>query len=317
MDDMRVGLPWPRIPYADWQRTCAFLHLCTQIVGKYRLSHAPWLNHSWHATLYVSPRGLTTGPVPDNDLMVTVSIDVYDASVVAETSDGQRAMFPLEDMSVAAFYDATAALIAQVGGQLDIDGYPNELPDALPFQKDTAKRSYDVEAVRRFHAALVRIEPVFSRFRTGFLGKVSPVHLFWGSFDLAVTRFSGRGAPLHPGGFPNLPDAVTREAYSHEVSSAGFWPGGNGAEEAMFYSYAYPVPEGFSDRAVLPAAAYFDSNLGEFLLPYGAVRTSPDPEKDLMAFLQSTYEAAAETAGWPRKSLECPVGQPLVPRPLS
>jgi Family of unknown function (DUF5996) len=197
---------------------------------------------------------------------------------------------------------------------MDIHGAPNEVPDPVPFAQDAATRPYDREAVQRFHQALVRIDRVFTRFRTGFLGKVSPVHLFWGSFDLAVTRFSGRGAPLHPGGVPALPDAVTQEAYSHEVSSAGFWPGGGGVDEPMFYSYAYPVPDGFADRPVAPAAARFDQALGEFLLPYEAVRTSSDPEGDLMRFLQSTYEVAAETAGWERQAVECSFGVPRVPR---
>lgn len=304
---------WPPLPYADWIDTCKALHLWAQIVGKYRLAHAPWVNHSWHATLYVTQRGLTTGPVPDGETVISLSFDFREQALVGETRD-KRETFPLEAMSVADFLDRTAVLVGTLGGRMDIHGVPNEIPDAKPFAQDTAPRPYDGAAVQRFHEVLVRIDRVFSRFRTGFLGKVSPVHLFWGSFDLAVTRFSGRKAPLHPGGVPGLPDAVTREAYSHEVSSAGFWPGGSGVDEPMFYSYAYPVPDGFADRPVAPQAARFERSLGEFLLPYEALRTSSDPEGELMAFLQSTYEAAADTAKWDRQALECDFGVPRVPR---
>jgi hypothetical protein len=220
-------------------------------------------------------------------------------------------------MSVADFLDRTAVMVTSLGGHFDIYGTPNEMEDAVPFDQDKAVRPYDRHAVQRFHQALVRIDRVFSRFRTSFLGKVSPVHLFWGSFDLAITRFSGRPAPLHPGGIQGLPDAVTREAYSHEVSSVGFWPGGGGVDEAMFYSYAYPTPEGFSDRPVSPAAARFDQSLGEFLLPYEAVRTSENPEAELMRFLQSTYAAAADAAKWDRRALECLMGIPRVPRSIA
>lgn len=285
----------------------------SQIVGKYRLAHTPWVNHSWHATLYVTPRGLATGPVPDDDRVVTLTFDFHDHALVGETRD-RRESFPLEAMSVAEFLERTTRLVGRLGGRMDIHGVPNEIPDGKPFAEDTAIRPYDREAVRRFHQALLQVERVFTRFRTGFLGKVSPVHLFWGSFDVAVTRFSGRRAPLHPGKIPALPDEVTQEAYSHEVSSAGFWPGGGGVDEPMFYSYAYPVPDGFADHRVEPATARFDKQLGEFLLPYEAVRTSADPEGDLMRFLQSTYQAAADLAGWDRQALECDLGIPQVPR---
>lgn len=304
---------WPALPYPDWADTCTALHLWTQIVGKYRLAHTPWVNHAWHATLYVTPRGLTTGPVPDCDAGVTLTFDLREHALVGETAD-MRERFPLEAMSTAEFLERTTALVQRLGGRMHIHGVPNEIPDAKPFAEDTAPRPYDLEAVQRFHRALVTIQQVFERFRTGFLGKVSPVHLFWGSFDLAVTRFSGRQAPLHPGGVPALPDGITREAYSHEVSSAGFWPGGSGVDEAMFYSYAYPAPAGFSERVVEPAAARFDRKLGEFVLPYEAVRTSADPEGDLMRFLQSTYVAAADLAGWERGALECEFGIARVPR---
>jgi len=307
---------WPAIPYSDWAGTCSALHLWTQIVGKYRLAHTPWSNHSWHVTLRVTSRGLTTGPVFDGKAAITLTFDFQDRKLVGETADA-RESFALEAMSVADFFHRTAALIEKLGGRLEIHGAPNEIPNPVPFAKDTDSRPYDGEAVQRYHRALLSIDKVFNHFSTGFLGKVSPVHLFWGSFDLAVTRFSGREAPRHPGGIPSLPDAITEEAYSHEVSSAGFWPGGGGVNEPMFYSYAYPVPDGFSKRRVAPNAARFDENLKEFVLPYEAVRTSADPEGDLMAFLQTTYEAAAETTDWDRKALECEFGTPAVPRKVN
>lgn len=307
------GAGWPALPYADWAETSMALHLWAQIVGKYRLAHTPWVNHSWHATLYVTPRGLTTGPVPDGNLSITLTFDLREHALIGETPD-KRERFPLEAMSVADFLERTTSLVERLGGRMDIHGAPNEIPDAKPFAEDRAQRSYDREAVQRFHCALVHIDRVFRQFRTGFLGKVSPVHLFWGSFDLALTRFSGRTAPMHPGGVPGLPDDVTREAYSHEVSSAGFWPGGAGVDEPMFYSYAYPAPDGFADQCVAPEAAYFDQQLGEFVLPYEAVRTSADPEGELMRFLQSTYETAADLADWDRSALECEFGIPRQPR---
>ena len=305
---------WPSIRYAEWRETCTALHLWCQIIGKYRLAHTPWVNHSWHATLYVAPRGLTTGPVPDRDALVTISLDFCYHALVVEAEGGARETFPLRSMSVADFFTATKAAIRSVGGQPTMHHFPNELADAVPFADDAAARPYDGDAVRRFHQALVSVSRVFEQFRTGFVGKVSPVHLFWGSFDLAVTRFSGRKAPLHPGGVPNLPDSVSREAYSHEVSSAGFWSGGLGAEDAMFYSYAYPVPDGFVEQKVEPDEAWFDRKLGEFLLPYEAVRQSSDPEGTLLRFLESTYRAAADAGEWPRTILECEQGKPGVPR---
>jgi hypothetical protein len=217
-------------------------------------------------------------------------------------------------MSVAEFFGRTKETILSVGGHPTIHGVPNEIADPIPFAKDHVERPYDPDAVRRFHQALANISGVFEQFRTSFVGKVSPVHLFWGSFDLAVTRFSGRPAPLHPGGVPGLPDSISREAYSHEVSSAGFWPGDSGVEEAMFYSYAYPAPDGFKDRKVEPEEAWFDDKLGEFLLPYEAVRRSSDPERTLLLFLESTYGAAADTGNWPRSTLECEPGRPGIPR---
>ncbi|MEP2722993.1 DUF5996 family protein [Roseibium sp.] len=309
------GSGWPDIPYLAWQGSCTALHLYSQIVGKYRLAHAPWVNHSWHATLYVDAMGLTTGLIPDGP-GVTVQFDLQRQLLVASNGEGARESFALEPMAVAEFDRRFKELIRGLGGDPRYNGVPNEIPVAIPFAEDTEPRPWDAEAVARFHRALVSIDRVFQQFRTGFLGKVSPVHLFWGSFDLAVTRFSGHRAPLHPGGIPNLPDDVTREAYSHEVSSAGFWPGGGGIDEPCFYSYAYPVPDGFAEQAVEPAAARFDTTLGEFVLPYAAVREAEDPEATLLRFLTTTYRAAAASAGWDSAALECATGVPRIPRPL-
>lgn len=306
---------WPALPWNKWADTGEALHLWCQILGKYRLAHTPWAVHSWHATLYVVPRGLTTGPVSDAGALVTLTLDVCDSRLIVEAEGGARESFPLEPMSVADFLARTRRAVEGVGGTFEIHGRPNELPDpVLAFEDDLGERPYDAEAVRRYHRALVRIDQVFSRFRTSWLGKVSPSHLFWGSFDLAVTRFSGRIAPPHPGGIPNLPDAVTREAYSHEVSSAGFWPGNGGTGEPMFYAYCYPTPDSFRHQQVEPAAAHWDTALGEFVLPYESVRAADDPEATLEAFMQSTYEATAVTGIWDRESLECEPGVPRRPR---
>ena len=309
---MSDNAKWPLIPFEPWKESCAALHLQTQIVGKYRLAHTPWVNHSWHATLYVNADGLTTGLIPDGP-GITVQFDLQRQRLVASCPTGKSDGFPLEPMSIAEFDSRFKKVIATLGGSPEYHGFPNELPDATPFAEDTAARPWDADAVSRFHRALVRIDAVFNEFRTGFLGKVSPVHLFWGSFDLAVTRFSGRPAPLHPGGIPNLPDAVTREAYSHEVSSAGFWPGGGGIDEPCFYSYAYPTPDRLAEQLVGPATARFDKKLGEFVLPYEAVRSAPDPRETLLEFLTSTFDAAARLAGWD-KGLACAIGQKGVPR---
>ena len=311
-----MAATWPEIPYPPWRETCAALHLYAQIVGKYRLARTPWVNHSWHATLYVNARGLTTSLVPDGPGGIEIQFDLCDHAVIGAAADGRTARFALEPMSVVGFLARFLDLVASLGGTPELNGVPNELPDPVPFAQDRRARPYDADAVSRFHRALVAIDPVLRRFRTAFLGKASPVHLFWGSFDLAVTRFSGRAAPLHPGGVPGLPDAVTREAYSHEVSSAGFWPGGGPIDYPAFYSYAYPAPKGFAEARVQPEAAAFNATLGEFILPYEAVRSARDPEAALMAFLQSSYGAAADVGGWDRRVLDCAVGEPLRPRPL-
>jgi uncharacterized protein DUF5996 len=308
-----VSAIWPKIPFKAWHETCSALHLYSQIVGKYRLARTPWVNHSWHATFYVNARGLTTSLIPDAS-GIEILFDLVNHAVIGEAADGRRGEIPLGPMSVAGFHTQFRELVARLGGTPEFDGRPNEVADPIPFRDDRQTRPYDAEAVTRFFEALVSINRVFFRFRTGFIGKVSPVHLFWGSFDLAVTRFSGRTAPRHPGGIPGLPDDVTREAYSDEVSSAGFWPGGGGTDFAAFYSYAYPAPKGFAEAQVAPTGAYFDRSLGEFLLPYEVVRESTDPESTLMAFLESTYQAAADLGGWDRDALDCPTGQPRRPR---
>jgi hypothetical protein len=307
---------WPDIPYEPWRETCSALHLYTQIVGKYRLARTPWINHSWHATFYINARGFTTSLVPDGPGGVEICFDLLDHTVTGSAADGQSAQFALGPMPVAEFHRGFVDMVASLGGTPRFHGRPNEVPNPIPFVDDQAKRPYAADAVTRFFKALLAVDQVLKRFRTAYLGKVSPVHFFWGSFDLAVTRFSGRPAPLHPGGVPGLPDAVTREAYSHEVSSAGFWPGGAGVDFPAFFSYAYPAPDGFANARAAPEAAYFDKKLGEFILPYDAVRRSSDPEAALMSFLESTYRAAADLGRWDRAALECPPGVPGRPRPV-
>lgn len=304
---------WPAIPYEAWRESCEALHLFSQIVGKYRLANTPWHNHSWQATLYVSARGLTTGLVPDGNEDAEIVLDLVDHKVRAFTAAGGDGGFDLEPMSVRHFHERFIALLDELGLSSRFSARPSEIADGIRFADDTRLRAYDRDAVNRFFRACVSIDRTFKRFRTGFLGKASPVHFFWGSFDLAVTRFSGKAAPLHAGGIPALPDEITREAYSHQVSSAGFWPGA-GIGFPAFYSYAYPAPEGFAQARAMPEAAYFDGQLGEFILPYDAVREARDPEAMLLAFLQSTYEAAADLGGWKRKELDCEMGQPRRPR---
>jgi hypothetical protein len=305
--------PWPALPYEAWKDTCTTLHLWTQVVGKIRLARTPWINHSWHVTLYVTARGLTTSPIPYQGRAFQIDFDFIDHALVIRTSDGHERRVALEPRSVAEFHDALMAALAKLDIRVRIHGSPNEVPDPIPFRDDHAHASYDRDYAERFWRALLQVDRVFKQFRTRFLGKVSPAHFFWGSFDFAITRFSGRTAPPHPGGIPHLPDAVTREAYSHEVSSAGFWPGGGGIEYPGFYSYAYPTPAGFAAAPVRPAAAFFHEQLGEFILPYDAVRTAAAPDAMLLEFLQTTYEAAANAAAWDRAALEY---GPEGPRPV-
>jgi len=305
---------WPKLDWPAWRETALHLQLMTQIVGKVRLALTPWLNHGRHVPLYVTSRGLGTSQIPSEAGPFEIDFDFREHQLRIATARGQALLVPLGAGSIAEFHDATMAAIRDLGVAVRIATLPNELPDPVRFFDDHAERPYDAAAVEAFHAALCRVDPVFKQFRTGFLGKASPVHFFWGSFDLAVTRFSGRAAPRHPGGVPGLPDAVTREAYSHEVSSAGFWPGSDAYPHAAFYSYAYPSPEGFADVPVRPRAARFDASLGEFLIDYDSVRSAPDPQAALTAFLESTYAAAADLGGWDRAALECAPGIPGVPR---
>ena len=307
---------WPELSYAALRPTADILQLWTQIVGKVRLARAPWLNHSWHVPLYVSARGLATSLIPGDDMSLDMEFDFITQDLVIRVADGGEKKITLAPGSVAGFYAQVREALAALGTPTRIDPVPSEMPDPIAFDDDTATRPYDPAVARDFWRALVRIDAVFNRFRSRFIGKNSPVHFFWGGFDLAVTRFSGRRAPRHPGGIPHLSDAVTREAYSHEVSSAGFWPGGPGMEAPSFYSYAYPTPQGFADAEVSPAAARFAPGLGEFLLPYEAVRTAADPDEALLSFLQSTYLAAADLGRWDRAELECEEGQPGRPRPV-
>jgi hypothetical protein len=308
--------PWPALPYAAWLETYQTLHLWTQIVGKVRLSLTPWLNHSRHVALYVTARGLTTSPIPCDARGFQIDFDFLDQMLRMVASDGRQERIPLRAQSVADFYVELFAKLQNLGVTVDINERPNDIPDAIPFSQDRVHSAYDPVYARNFWRLLLQASRVFSYFRTGFIGKASPVHFFWGSFDLAVTRFSGRRAPLHPGGVPNLPDAVVREAYSHEVSSAGFWPGSGSVDFPAFYSYAFPAPRGFDGARVKPNGAFFSKELGEFILPYDIVRQARNPDATLLDFLQSTYEAAADAGRWDRAALECPLGHIGVLNPM-
>ena len=305
---------WPDLPYAAWKDSRETLHLWTQIVGKIALEANPWLNHSWHVALHLTARGLITPLMALGGGTLQIEFDFVEHVLWLRVSDGRARRIALSPMPVAEFYATVMAALSGLGIHIAIDRMPNELADAVPFDTDRTHRAYDPDFANRFWRVLLRTHDVFARFRTSFLGKASPIYFFWGSFDLAVTRFSGRIAPLHPGGVPHLPDDVVREAYSHEVSSAGFWPGGGGLDYPAFYSYAYPAPDGFGAAPVKPAQAFFSKALGEFILPYDAVRTSSDPAEALLEFLTSTYSAAAEMGRWDRAALECPLGECARPR---
>ena len=302
---------WPELPLAAWRDTRDTLHLWTQVVGKVRLALTPWLNHSWHVALYVTARGLTTSPMPCEGGSLEIEFDFVEHVVWLRLSNGDFRKVALRPMSVAAFYAEVRIALNELGLFVTINPMPCEIPGAIPFGEDDVHKSYDPECARHFFRVLTSAHEVMSHFRTGFLGKSSPVHFFWGSFDLAVTRFSGRTAPRHPGGVPHLPDSVAQEDYSHEVSSAGFWPGGGGGpvDDAAFYSYAYPAPEGFAAAKVRPADAAWSKELSEFLLPYAAMRGADNPDAALMDFLQSTYAAASDLAKWDRNALECGLGE--------
>jgi len=307
---------WPDLPYHAWKETCATLHLWTQIAGKIRLARTPWLNHSWHVPLYVTARGLTTSAIPDGSGSFEIAFDFNDHVLEIATSGGAGRRIALKPRTVADFYGAVMSALHDMGIDARINDLPCEIPGAMHFSRDRTHAAYDADYARRFWCLLLQADRVFKQFRTGFLGKCSPVHFFWGSFDLAVTRFSGRPAPPHPGRAPGVTVAVMREAYSHELSSAGLWPGDPEIDYAAFYAYAYPEPDGFRTAAIQPETAVYSDMLGEFLLPYESIRTAPDPDAALLAFLNSTYEAAARAANWDRAALECRPGIPGVPRPI-
>jgi len=308
---------WPELPYLEWREMYATLHLWTQIVGKVRLALTPWLNHSWHVPLYVNARGLTTSLIPCAPRGLEIQFDFIAQELSVTTTDGGARRMPLVPMSVAQFHTDTLRMLSELDVAVTINDYPCEIAAALHFTRDRSLRNYDGHQARQLWRALVQVERVLQRFRTRFIGKCSPVHFFWGSFDLAVTRFSGRRAPDFAGKVPGVGPAIMREAYSHEVSSAGFWPGGPGAEYAAFYSYAYPTPAEFKHARIEPTAAFFSESLGEYLLPYDAVRAASDPDATLLAFLESTYAAAANTASWDRAALECSEGIPGRPRDIA
>jgi hypothetical protein len=301
---------WPALPLTEWADTCATLQLWTQIVGKIRLARTPLVNHWWNVTLYVTSRGLTTSPIPHGALSFQIDFDFISHRLIVQVSNGDTATIPLTPRSVADFHAEFMSTLRKLGLDTHIWTMPVEIPDAIPFEKDDKHTSYDPEYANRFWRALVQSERVFSRFRSRFIGKVSPVHFFWGSFDLAITRFSGRTAPDLNSESPNLGAWVMREAYSHEVSSCGFWPGNGGYDQAAFYSYAYPEPPGFDHASVRQAGAFYDKGLGQFILPYDVVRLAEDPDHALMEFLQSTYEAAAGLAAWDRSGLERATASP-------
>lgn len=300
----RPSAEWPELDFAAWNETYASLHMWSQIVGKIRLACAPWVNHSWHVPLYVSVRGLTTSAIPYGTRLLQIDFDLIAHRLLIQTSDGAERSMALRPRTVADFYAELMATLEALGLGIKIRTMPCEIPDGIPFDQDTVHASYDPEQANRFWRALVQADRVLKEFRARFIGKCSPVHFFWGSFDLAVTRFSGRRAPAHPGGVPNLPDWVAREAYSHEVSSCGFWPGGDALPYAAFYAYAYPEPEGFSAVRLCDGKARYDTTLHEFILPYDEVRQAPQPDTLLLDFLQGSYEAAADLGHWDRGSLE-------------
>lgn len=298
------GSRWPILELHEWLATRDTFHMWLQIIGKVRLIQTPWINHSWHATSYVTSRGLTTSPIPHGDRAFQIDLDLVDHRLAITASDGRRGGFALEPQTVAAFYHRLIDELAALDLPVRIVARPNEVADAIPFRRDEVHREYDPDAVTRFWRMLVQAERVMRQFRARFIGKCSPIHLFWGAMDLAVTRFSGRTAPSHPGGIPNLPDRVTREAYSHEVCSCGFWAGTPPVDYPAFYAYAYPEPPGFAEAHIRGDGAFYSPEFREFILPYARVRESPAPDDTLLHFLQSTYDAAADLARWDRAALE-------------
>ena len=295
---------WPILDFKSWSATAETIHLWTQIVGKIRLRLMPWQNHSWHSTLYISARGFTTGSIPYKNGILEIEFDFENHCLTIASTFEKDAKFPLKDLSVSEFYHRIFKELKMLGVEVSIHERPNEIADNMPFSETHNHKTYDDQAAVNFWQAAVSIHNVFLRFRSDFIGKCSPIHLFWGAFDIAVTRFSGKNAPLHQGGMPNMPLDVMQEAYSKEVSSCGFWPGSKDFPEPIFYSYCYPTPKRFPSAHVLPEKAFWSDDLGEFILPYHVVAESEDPERVLMNFLTSTYEAAAETGDWDRKNLE-------------
>src|SRR3989440_1097712 len=294
---------WPALPFPEWKETAETLHMWTQVVGKVRLALSPWTNHSWHVTLYLTARGLTTSPIPFRGRVLEIRFDFVSHELRLLTNDGGLKTVSLRAQSVAQYYRAVMDALRDLGIEVQIATMPNEVADAIPFDQDDKHASYDPEYANRFWRVLLQSDRVFKEFRSDFCGKCSPVHFFWGSFDLAVTRFSGRRAPQHPGGVPHLPDAVTREAYSHEVSSLGFWPGNEMMPDPIFYSYAYPAPDGFAEAKVRPAFASYNAQLKEFVLPYEQMRRSQSPDAALLDFAQTTYDAASTLGNWDRDAL--------------
>jgi len=295
---------WPALPFAEWKDTAITLHTWTQIVGKIRLTLTPWTNHSWHVTLYVTSRGLTTSPIPHGVCTFEIQFDFINHQLLVDKSDGARRKLELKPQSVADFYRTLMRTLEDLDLPVTINTMPNEIENPVPLDQDEEHHSYDPEYANRFWRVLVQSDRVFKEFRSRFCGKCSPVHFFWGSFDLAVTRFSGRPAPPHPGGVPHLPDAITREAYSQEVSSLGFWPGNEAIPTPVFYSYAYPEPPGFAGAKVQPPEVYYESKLREYILPYDAVRTAEKSDEVLLDFAQSAYDAASKLGKWDRDALE-------------
>jgi hypothetical protein len=304
LDDGTRAEFWPELAFSDWAATAATLHMWTQIVGKIRLTLMPWINHSWHVTLYLTSRGLTTSPIPHGLRTFEIRFDFIAHELRIVTSSGGIRVLPLKAQSVAEFYRNVMSALSDLQVPVKINLFPNEIENPIRFDQDEEHRSYDPDYANRFWRVLLQAERIFTNFRSRFCGKCSPVHFFWGSFDLAVTRFSGRPAPPHPGGVPHLPDSVAREAYAQEVSSLGFWPGNAAIPTPLFYSYAYPEPAGFAQAKVLPAAASYHSTLHEFTLPYDAVRTAESPDDALLEFAQSVYDAASTLGKWDRAALQ-------------
>jgi len=295
---------WPELNYEEGRETYQTIHLWTQIVGKVKLAKLPWINHSWHVTLLVTPFGLTTGDMPDDEKHFQINFDFKKHQLQIITSTDESRIFSLLNLSVAGFYEKIRTSLSELGIKAKINLIPSEIENGTPFNTDERHSTYIPEVATHLHSVLLNAHEIFTRFRAGFIGKCSPVHFFWGGFDLAVSRFSGRDAPPHPGGVPNFPDWVAREAYSHEVSSCGFWPGNDAMPFAAFYSYIYPEPDGYKTASVKPTGAYYNNDFGEFILPYEIVRQSANPSEVLFDFLNSTYIAAADSANWDRARLE-------------